>query len=269
MRPRIAAGFRMHTMPPAADTVDFRCNLCGARNRVAAASLGRETPSCSGCGSTVRFRAIGYLVARDALRDVRPLPEMAMRAGIRGVGLSDAPAYAVPLARCASYENTYFHTEPRLDIIDVPRERIGRYDFVIASDVFEHVAPPVARAFVNARALLRPGGTLILTVPFSLERDTVEHFPELFDWRVERAGDGWRLVNVTRDGRTQVFDELCFHGGPGTTLEMRLFSRDALVRELADAGFVDVRFESEPYDPFGIRWLHPWSVPVVARAPAA
>ena len=58
-----------------------------------------------------------------------------------------------------------------------------------------------------------------------------------------------------------------FHGGPGTTLEMRLFSRDGLLRELGRSGFAGVRVADEPYLPFGIHWPEPWSVPVVARAP--
>jgi len=264
LAPSFAAPSPMNT---GSDPIDFRCNLCGAANRAPPSTLERETPSCATCGSTVRFRAIGYLVARDALNDVRPLPDLPARPDIRGLGLSDASTYATALANCAQYENTFFHTEPRLDITDIPEDRIGRYDFVISSDVFEHVAPPVRRAFVNARALLRPGGLLILTVPFSLEPHTVEHFPELYDWRIENDGDRFRLVNVTSDGRMQTFDNLCFHGGPGTTLEMRLFSRAGLLRELDDAGFVDARFESGAYDPFGIRWLYPWSVPIVARAP--
>jgi hypothetical protein len=48
---------------------------------------------------------------------------------------------------------------------------------------------------------------------------------------------------------------------------MRMFSRDALLRELDRAGFVAVRIADEPYLPFGIHWPEPWSVPIVARAP--
>ena len=75
----------------------------------------------------------------------------------------------------------------------VPSERAACYDFIIASDVFEHIAPPVSRAFVNARRLLKPGGVMIFSVPFSLEADTVERFPELFDYRLLETGSGWQL----------------------------------------------------------------------------
>jgi len=254
------------TLAPEAP-IAFRCNLCGSGARSPLSALARETPSCPRCGSTVRFRSIADLVVRELTGERAALPSLAPRRGVTGLGLSDAACYAAPLARVFDYENTYFHTEPRLDITAIDASRRGRYDFVIASDVFEHVAPPVSRAFDNALALLKPGGLFVMTVPFSLDEETVEHFPDLHDWRLEREGGAWTLVNRTADGRTQTHANLVFHGGPGTTLEMRLFSRDALLRELARAGFGQVRVADEPYLPFGILWREPWSVPIVARAP--
>jgi SAM-dependent methyltransferase len=247
-------------------SIEFRCNLCGSANRVAAGSLARETPSCSGCGSTVRFRAIGRLVTVELLGESRALADLDSQRHLRGIGLSDAASYAAPLARIFDYQNTFFHTAPRLDILDVPAERRGRYDFVIASDVFEHVVAPVARAFDNARALLRDGGVLVFTVPFTLASETIEHFPELHSWRLERQEGRYRVVNTTRDGRLQAFDDPVFHGGPGTTLEMRVFCRSALLRHFADAGFARTRIADEPFAPFGIVWPEPWSVPMVAYA---
>ena len=67
-------------------------------------------------------------------------------------------------------------------------------------------------------------------------------------------------------GATQRFTDLVFHGGPGSTLEMRLFSLDALKREFATAGFSRIRIAAEPWLPFGIHWPEPWSVPIVAYA---
>jgi SAM-dependent methyltransferase len=211
---------------------------------------------------------MGYLVTQEVLGQPMALPDLPLRKDITGIGLSDATAYAHPLAQKFSYENTFYHTEPRLDIADIDPARAGRYDFIIASDVFEHVAPPVARAFSNARRLLKPGGKLIFTVPFTLESETVEHYPELHDWSIEEREGTWTLTNRTQDGRQQTFTDLVFHGGPGSTLEMRLFSRAALEREFRDAGFTRVRIAAEPYLPFGIHWPEPWSVPMVAYADA-
>jgi SAM-dependent methyltransferase len=172
----------------------------------------------------------------------------------------------VPLAKKLGYTNTYFHTEPRLDIAAVPEQRAAEADFIIASDVFEHVAPPVARAFANARRLLKRGGVLIFSVPFSLDADTIEHFPDLYDYQLLETGGNWQLQNRTADGRVQVFTDLVFHGGPGTTLEMRLFSKAALEREFRAAGFARMRIADEACPGHGIVWPEPWSVPMVAYA---
>ena len=261
-------------LPPDADPaqlapdtiVPFRCNLCGTRNAVALGQLDRERPSCTGCGSNVRFRAMAHLLVRELFGAPAIVDELPMRKDLVGVGLSDDASYARPLAGRLGYVNTWFHTEPRLDIANVAPETTGRYDFLLASDVFEHVVPPVARAFANARRLLKPGGVFVFSVPFSLADDTVEHFPELDDFRLAEEPGGWRLHNRTADGRAQQFDRLIFHGGPGSTLEMRLFSRAALEREFAAAGFASLRVAAEPYLPFGIVWPEPWSLPMVARA---
>jgi SAM-dependent methyltransferase len=251
----------------AGDLVAFRCNVCGAACRVAPGSLSRETPSCVACGSTVRMRAIVHLLTCELFGRSVALPELPRRPDLVGIGLSDSPAYAVPLAKKLGYTNTYFHTEPRLDIADVPENRTAEADFIIASDVFEHVAPPVARAFANARRLLKAGGVLIFSVPFSLAADTVEHFPALHDYRLVESGGSWRLENRTSDGRVEVFTDLVFHGGPGTTLEMRLFSRAALERAFTAAGFARMRIADEAFPEHGIVWPEPWSVPMVAYAP--
>ena len=182
-----------------------------------------------------------------------------------GIGLSDSQSYAVPLARAFTYTNTFYDSAPQLDITTVPDALAGRHDFVIASDVFEHVAPPVARAFHGARRLLGRTASSSCTVPFSYEPETIEHFPDLHDFRIVDANGEQRLHNVTRDGRSQVFDRLIFHGGVGATLEMRVFSKRALERELRDAGFSRIDFVDEACPRFGIVRPEPFGVPIVAR----
>jgi len=245
-------------------TVAFRCNLCGAANSSDLAALTREASSCTACGSNVRFRAIARLVTLELLGGEIALCDAPVRKDLAGLGLSDADAYAVPLAAKFAYVNTWFHTEPRLDITNVPEVRFGQYDFVIASEVFEHVEAPIARAFHNARKLLKPGGKIIFTVPFSFDATTREHFPDLHEWNVAQIDARWRLTNRTAAGQEQIYTDLVFHGGPGATLEMRLFSCASLQREFAGAGFARVRIADEPYLPFGIHWPERWSVPMVA-----
>jgi SAM-dependent methyltransferase len=249
------------------NVISFRCNICGGEAAAPETALQREVPSCPRCGSTVRTRGIVHLLTTELFGRSIALPELPHRPDIAGIGLSDSEGYASRLAARLAYRNTFLHTEPRLDIAAVPPELSARYDFLIASDVFEHVAPPVSRAFVNARRLLKPGGVFVFSVPFTLAPDTLEHFPELHDYRLVQADGAWQLENRTADGRRQSFTDLIFHGGPGSTLEMRVFSRTALEREFAAAGFVDTRFVNDPYPLHGIVWPEPWSLPVVTRAP--
>jgi SAM-dependent methyltransferase len=263
LRPSGAAHAAASTGEP---QIDFRCNICGSTNSVAVAALQREQRSCVQCGSTVRDRAMVHLVTSELLGRSVVLPDMPRPLELRGIGLSDSTTYAEPLSRKFAYTNTHFDAEPMLDIANVAPEYYARYDFIIASDVFEHVAPPVARAFTNSRRMLKSGGVLIFSVPFMLTDDTIEHFPELHDYQLIESANGWRLENRTADGRHQTFTDLVFHGGVGATLEMREFSLTSLEREFAAAGFSRMRVADEVFLPYGIYWPEPWSVPMVGYA---
>jgi SAM-dependent methyltransferase len=190
------------------------------------------------------------------------LPDFPARPDVRVIGLSDWNGYALRLARKLHYTNTFYHKDPRLDITSIDPALENTLDVLISSDVFEHVAPPVSLAFQNAYNLLKPGGTLILTVPYTLEAETVEHFPELYRYEI-RSKDR-KLYNTTRDGREQNFEQLMFHGGAGETLEMRRFSFDGLSRELKKAGFHRIEVLTAASFKHGIYSKHPWSLPIIA-----
>lgn len=248
--------------------MEYNCNICGTANTCELADLGRETPDCRGCGSTLRMRAVIGLLSEALFGEPLAIADFPKRRGLRGVGLSDWEEYARRLAERMDYTNTFYHQEPRLDITDIADDQAGSCDFLISTDVFEHVLPPVSAAFSGARRLLKPGGVFILTVPYALEcENTVEHFPNLHEWSLHQEPDGaWRLDNRRRDGGQETFRDLVFHGGPGSTLEMRLFSRQSLLEELRVAGFSDVRIAAEPMPSIGVVWPVSWSLPVVARA---
>lgn len=254
-------------LDPAA-VVDFRCNICGAKNRQPLSRLDRETASCHGCGSTVRMRAVMAHLSLALFGEVLPIDTMPLSKNIRGIGLSDWSGYAERLPKRIAYTNTFYHQEPRIDITAVPGHLRGRLDFLISTDVFEHVNRPIERAFDGARTLLKTGGVLVLTVPYALEFDhTQEHFPELCDWSLVDMGDGrFELHDRRPDGSVERYDQLVFHGGPGITLEFRLFSRSSLIQHLEKAGFSEIRIASESLLEWGIHWPCNWSLPVIARA---
>ena len=182
--------------------------------------------------------------------------------------MTDWVGYAHRLATKFDYTNTYYHKAPRLDIVDESTLTPDHYDFLLSSDVMEHVRPPVADGFVNALRILKPGGVFVVTVPCSAEPTTREHFPELKDYELARFRDELVLLNRTADGRLQAFDSLVFHGGPGEAMEMRTFSRTGVAQELRNAGFVDVSIIDD-HPGFGIVSADPpQGVMTIGRKPA-
>lgn len=186
---------------------------------------------------------------------------------IVGMGLSDWEGYAKALKQKFCYTNTFFHKEPFLDITAPSPKQFASCDFLISTEVFEHIPPPVQRAFSGSFQLLKPGALLVLTVPFTDVPTTLEHFPELHDFKIIELGGNYVLVNRTVDSRFALHNNLIFHGGPGSTLEMRVFSRADVVRFLEEAGFVDVIVHEDSVPKWGIYPPHMWGLPITARTP--
>lgn len=215
----------------------------------------------------MRLRAVIHALLLGLFGQGGCLADLPVRRDIFGLGLSDYDGYSRWLEKKFTYTNTFFHKDPKLDIVAPWRHWWEKHHFIIASDVFEHVEPPVGRAFQGAFQLLKPGGILVLTVPFTEEEKTLEHFPELFSWRLVEGGGGRILLNRTRDGRLQRFENLIFHGGDGTTLEFRLFCLADLLSHLQRAGFAEVRVLRDDVAAFGILRQTRFSVPILARKP--
>lgn len=193
------------------------------------------------------------------------IPDFKENKQLLGKGMSDWDGYAKPLSEKLGYTNTYYHKGPQLDITSIPPDDEASVDFLISTDVFEHVNPPVSIAFENARRMLRNNGAFIFSVPYVLTGKTIEHFPNLFEYQI-KCRDGEKvLINKTLEGHVEEFKDLTFHGGEGETLETRIFSLPDLLDELARAGFADVKIMSEPCFEYGVYWPQPWSLPIVAR----
>lgn len=246
--------------------ISFRCNVCGRMSKIGRAALGRESRSCR-CGATVRLRALIHLLTKGLYGRSMVIPEIPANSDMVGIDMSGAAVYANRLAGRMGYTNTFLHKEPRLDITAPGKQWLSACDFVISSDVFEHVAPPVSVAFENLLRLLKPGGLFVLTVPWVREGSTVEHFPDLAEYRFEQRDIGVVLVNQRGDGQSKEYGDLVFHGGEGETLEMRVFSLSGLLDELTQAGFCDIQIHADAYVEYGIVWEHPWSLPITARRP--
>ena len=93
----------------------------------------------------------------------------------------------------------------------------GEFDVVIASDVFEHVRRD-RQAFAEILRVLKPGGSLVLTVPY-------DHSREKTIQRVDTSGES--DIHLL---------EPEYHGGGGHTLTYRNYGRD-LLSLMHTAGF--------------------------------
>lgn len=247
---------------------DFLCNICGrySRNVPTPHVENRECPSCQNCGSSLRMRSLMHLLSVELFGRPLTLPEFPPDKSVVGLGMSDWEGYSEALERSFTYTNTFYHREPRLDITRGDPALAGRHTFLIASDVFEHIPiAGLAAAFSNAHRMLAADGFMLFTAPFKREGETREHFPNLHDFSIEGEGGSRVLRNMTVDGRHEVFRDLIFHGGDGSTLEMRYFSERDLRRQLAAAGFRFARLRSDHYPLFGILWPENDAVPIIAR----
>jgi SAM-dependent methyltransferase len=245
----------------------FICNICGSTCEPSEDQVGRDVRSCATCNSTPRIRAIVRVLSTAIFGQPLPLSEFPPRPNLKGVGLSDW-GYTATLTERFDYLNTFYDTEPKLDITDPPKEMWGTLDFLISSDVFEHVPPPVQRAFDGAFRLLRPGGLLVLTVPYFGDATPMrEHYPSLHRFEIQERNGSHVVVNETADGRREEFAAPRFHGGPGLTLEMRIFSHDALIEHLNDAGFSEITDYFDRGSELDPCWVEPHSFPLVAVRP--
>jgi SAM-dependent methyltransferase len=245
--------------------LEFTCNICGATNRgFDRLVIHRELLPCANCGSCPRFRGIVHAVQQAFLGTNTILRQADTNKRVTGLGFSDSNVYATEFSRIFSYTNTFFHQEPILDITNTAS--VARYqpvDFVICSDVLEHVPPPAITAFENLRRLVKQGGTLFFSVPYLEGYETIEHYPHLYQWRVVKKLDGRFIVenlrrgDPNRPGRepfVETFERPEFHGGPGEVLEMRIYGEGDLLARLDYAGFHSVTPLEPVIEAIGYVW---------------
>ncbi len=243
----------------------FLCNICGTECDRPAEGISREGASCPVCHSSARVRALIALLSQELLGLPMPLTEFPVMKGIRGIGMSDSPELAERLAEKLDYTNTFYHQAPRFDVTHPDAADFGRYDFILTSEVMEHVPPPIEQSFANLFRLLKPDGVLVMTTPYTLGGKTREHFPDLHEFTLASPGGKTVLINRRRDGTLETFENLVFHGGPGSTVEIRVFTEESLRENVLAAGFSSVRIASGDIPEFGIEHAETWSLPMAAR----
>jgi len=233
----------------------YKCNITGQNFDLNDSEKHRELAVRFNYNS--RFRAICYVFTKLFYGECKIIYNLEDNKKIKGIGMSDS-CWSTFFEKKFDYINTFYHTSPYLDIYN--NEHIKNYndlDFIISSDVFEHINPypSVQIAFDNLYKMLKNGGCIIFSVPFSYGEHK-EHFPNLYKYEIKKENNKYVLYNTTIDNKEEIFNNLCFHGGPGSVLEMRLFSKNSIILFLEKSGFVDIVFHeiNEDMNKYGIFW---------------
>lgn len=250
--------------------MEFVCNICGEIAAADEADISREGAPCGTCKSNVRLRALALLVSQAIFGERMAVPDWPQRPDVVGYGISDWPMFAKIFPAKFSYTNTQFDRElfreqPFLDITNPPVDRLATADVITCSEVLEHVVPPVGAAFQGLAALLKPGGALVFSVPYTPWENTREHFPDLHDWAIHDIDDKRYVTNVTREGKHELFTDIKFHGGGFKVLEMRVFALKDIQAHLVAAGFDRLVLLEEDVLKYGIGFTTPWGRPMLAR----
>lgn len=209
------------------------CSICGER-----LPEPNATSKCRSCEAGPRQRAVALGLLKVLGLTQAHLMAARMDKSRRGIGVSDSFSLAAALAYKFQYVNSYVDAFPVLDLKDPPREARGAFDFASCSDVLEHTMPPLKAAVDGLNRLLRMGGALVVSVPVSARIDDVEEkYPGLTSYSVARDANAFVVEGKFANGVVRRLIDPVFHGGPGSTLETRRFSPDALPRRLSDSGF--------------------------------
>jgi SAM-dependent methyltransferase len=265
------------------DKIQFQCNICGNSCQSEISNFGREVPTCPVCRSTVRLRSIIHILSVELFGKSLKLSDFPKNKKIMGLGMSDWNGYAKKLSKKFGYTNTFYDKSPKLDIRNISSDLNGKFDFIISSDVFEHIEYPISIAFENLFKMLKEEGVVIFSVPYIIETvENIEHFNELYNYKIEKKEEKFILKNTTEKGEFRTFENLIFHRGADLSLkqkllfllferyeneilEMRIFSKQPLINHFNQAGFEKIKFYNEPFLKYGIYFKEPWSIPMSIR----
>lgn len=212
----------------------FLCAICGHISSYE--SVGRESMPCDWCGATWRARAMVIALLQALGKPNVALTQISEDWSLRGIGISDDIKIASKLVSKFSYVNTYYHQAPKLNLCSVDEQWLESSQFVICSDVLEHVPAPAETALRGLHSILQPGGVAVISVPYKPEGVTDEFYPELDRYEVIDSNVVWH----DNSGTKHVDSSPEFHGGAGQTLAFRLWSLPGLLEALMNCGFSHV-----------------------------
>jgi SAM-dependent methyltransferase len=194
-----------------------QCTICGHSGAFLNPEQTREGTQCRNCGASSRHRAVVHTLGMLLGRTGTPLFQWKPDRAIRILESSARGSYPAMMKELFEYYATEYD-ETKIAEGKQPTEYADfqklhfadkHFDVVIASDVFEHVRKD-DQGYREIFRVLKPGGSLLLTVPYDHERPQT-------------------LKRVDTSGPTDVhLLEPEYHGGGGLTLTYRNYGRDLL-----------------------------------------
>jgi SAM-dependent methyltransferase len=145
---------------------------------------------CRNCGANLRSIALADAL-RAACGTTSLLCEFVSSAEAAGVAMLELNAAGTLNPALSKMPGHVFAAYPKTDIHAMPWPD-HTFDIVVHSDTLEHVANPV-HALGECRRILKPGGTLCLTVPIIVGRMTRNRcgLPKSYHGSPQEAGDDY------------------------------------------------------------------------------
>ncbi|MGB6785285.1 MAG: methyltransferase domain-containing protein, partial [Nitrosotalea sp.] len=174
---RLATGDESTEICQTKKSYTLLCNICGSKKGFINSHHGalREGLSCKNCGSTSRDRGYIWTLGYAMKLENMPLCDWPINKSIKILETSGYRSYPKYLTEKFDYYNPKFSDDPKLldenpkEFADVENLQYEKdfFDYVISSDVFEHVRRDNV-AFENIYNVLKPGGLFVLTAPLVL-----------------------------------------------------------------------------------------------------
>jgi SAM-dependent methyltransferase len=216
-------------------TLMWKCVLCAYQNSDHR-KPSREKSNCMNCGSTWRARAVALNVLIQLGYPPQSYPEIKSDWSRVGLGISDDVAIASVIPTKFLYSNTYYDAFPSLDIRKIPKTALYGFEFVICSDVLEHIDVKLADAVKGVSRLLKPNGFAVLSVPVVKNSRRNEFYPKLSTFKIE----GGKVFWEDTEGSFHIDRKPEFHGGRGQNLAFREFTEMGFEGLLLKNGFQTV-----------------------------
>ena len=118
----------------------------------------------------------------------------------------------------------------------MPEIAKDRFEFVICSDVLEHIDTELDLAVCGLRNLLNRNGFAVISVPISADVGHLEFYPNLRSFSIKDDVVGWDDKN--NKSHEDINPE--FHGGRGQNLAFRRFSDESIKELIMRNGFLAI-----------------------------